>query len=174
MMKPLSVLLVAGLILSGCGGWSNSRVNPRNWFGSSRPVPVEAAVPAETNPLMPARGGRGLFSRPAPVDSSLPIAKVTELRIDPTPSGAIVSAVGVASRQGPYATELRPVTTEEEAADGVMSFSFRVVYPQEATVVGSELSRTVHDAYTLSSQRLRGVRVIRVAGRENALESRRR
>ncbi|MFV0514509.1 MAG: hypothetical protein ACK5MY_12915 [Jhaorihella sp.] len=172
MMKPLSVLLVTGLILSGCGGWSNSRVNPRNWFGSSQPVPVEAAT--ETNPLMPARGGLGLFSRPAPVDSSLPIAKVTELRIEPTPSGAIVYAVGVASRQGPYATELRPVTTEEEAADGVMAFSFRVVYPREATVVGSELSRTVHDAYTLSNQRLRGVRVIRVAGRENALESRRR
>lgn len=173
MKKPLSILVVAAVVLAGCGGWSNSRVNPRNWFGNSQPVAVQNA-PGETNPLMPGSAGKGMFSRPDPADYSVPIARVTELRVEPTPSGAIVYAAGVAARQGPFQTELRLVTTEEDAEAGVMAFSFRVVYPKDATVVGSELSRTVHDARTLSRQDMDGVKVIRVSGRENALESRRR
>lgn len=173
MKTSLSVLVVAGLLLSSCGGWRDSRINPGNWFGNSRSVPV-AATATETNPLMPGTSRKGMFSRPDPVDYSLPIAKVTELRIEPTPTGAIVYAEGVAARQGPFSTELRRVTTEEEVEKGVMSFSFRVVYPTDATFVGNERSRTVHEAYTLRAQDLDGVKLVRVVGRDNALESRRR
>lgn len=172
MKKTLSVLVVSSLVLSGCGNWRDSRVNPGNWFANSRSVPVAAA--GEVNPLMPATSRKGMFSRPDPVDYSLPIARVSELRIEPTPTGAIVYAQGVAARQGPFNTELRRVTTEEEAKQGIMSFSFRVVYPKEATFVGSEHSRTVHEAYTLRRKDLRGVKLIRVIGRDNTLESRRR
>lgn len=174
MTKPLAVLLAASLLLAACGGWSTSRVNPRNWFGSARSVPVEASAEATpVNPLVPQRG-KGMFARPDAVDSSLPIARVTELRIEPTTSGAIIYAAGVASRQGPYEVRLRDVTTEEEAKQGILALSFRVVYPRAATVVGSEFSRTVHAAHSIRTQDLRPVRMVRVSGRENSLESRRR
>ncbi len=99
MQKPLTVLLVASLLLAGCGGWSESRLNPGNWFGKSRPAPVAAAE--EVNPLIP-KSSKGIFSRPEREDVTVPIAEVTELRVDPTTTGAIIYAEGVAARQGPY------------------------------------------------------------------------
>lgn len=173
MQKPLTVLLVASLLLAGCGGWRDSRINPTNWFGNSRSQPVEAAAADDANPLVPSRR-RGVFSRTPRADISVPIATISELRVEPTADGAIVYAAGIATRQGPYQVELRPVTTDEEAENGVMSFSFRVVYPEDATPVGTELSRTVHVAHSLSRQEIRNVRMVRVAGRENLREVRRR
>lgn len=171
MRKPLSVLLAASLVLAGCGGWSTSRVNPRNWFGSPREIPVEGAA-TPVNPLLPRRSS--MFAKPTPEDNSLPIARVTELRIDQTSTGAIIYAEGIAGRQGPYDTELRPVSTEEEIKDGILTLSFRVVYPPYQTAGGNELSRTVREAHSLSRQELQGIRTVRVVGRDNALETRRR
>lgn len=171
MRRSLSVLLAASLVLAGCGGWSDSRINPRNWFGPAEPAVVVAGA-AETNPLIPTRVS--IFARPAAEDVSLPIARVSELRIEPTATGAIVYAKGIAGRQGPYQTELRPVSTLEEAEDGILVLSFRVVYPPYQTPAGNELSRTVNEAHTLSRADLRTIRVVRVTGRDNALETRRR
>ena len=53
MRKSISLILIASLITASCG-WRDSRVNPRNWFGNSRDVPVEV-VDAEANPLIPIR-----------------------------------------------------------------------------------------------------------------------
>lgn len=168
MRKSLLVLVAASLVLAGCGGWGTSRVNPKNWFGHSRPVAADSA----RNPLMPARSR--MFARAKAEDKSLPIARVTELRIEPTTTGAIVYAAGVAGRQGPYQAELRPVSTSEETAAGTLVLSFLVVYPPYDTPAGSALSRTVHEAHTLSAQDLRAIKMIRVTGRDNALESRRK
>ncbi len=173
MRRPIPLLLAAGLILAGCSSWSNSRVNPANWFGNRDRGAAESA-PGETNPLIPARAGRGVFSRPAPVDRSVPIARVTALRVEPTPSGAIIYAVGVAERQGPYQTELRPIPPAEGDRKDTLSLSFRVVYPGYPTDVGTERSRTVHEALTLSRKDLEGIRVIRVSGQSNTLQTRRR
>ena len=170
MHKPLSLLLAASLVLAGCGGWGTSRVNPMNWFGRAQPAATGST--GETNPLMPTSSK--MFARPEAEDKSLPIARVTELRIEQTTTGAIVYAQGVAGRQGPYKTELRPVSTADETRDGILVLSFRVVYPPYETPSGSELSRTVHEAHTLSGQDLRAARLIRVTARDNALESRRR
>jgi len=172
MQKPLTVLLVTSLLLSACGGWSTSSVNPRNWFGSSKSVPVDINE-GSTNPLLPP-DRINLLTRPEAPDASLPIAKVTELRIEATPSGAIIYAVGVATRQGAFESSLRPVLSDDNKQKGILEFSFRVVYPVDATLTGSDFSRTVHEAYSISKQDLQGVRLIRVVGRENALESRRR
>ena len=164
----LSVLLLGALTLSACG-WRDSRINPRNWFGNSREVPVETVV--ETNPLIPRRSGL----RPAPVDTSVPIDRVTELRIEPTNSGAIVYASGIAQWQGAYNARLVPVNrTLTPDENGVLEFSFRVVYPRRSNAVGSEFSRTVHEAFSLSDQDLAAIRTIRVTGARNAQESRRR
>jgi hypothetical protein len=170
MRKSLSVLLAASLVLAGCGGWGSSRVNPMNWFGQSRSVAVDTA--SASNPLMPARSR--VFAKAPAEDKSLPIARVTELRIEQTTTGAIVYAEGIAGRQGPYQTELRPASTEEEAEAGILVLSFRVVYPPYDTPAGSELTRTVHEAHTLSGPELRAIKLIRVTGRDNAMESRRK
>jgi len=171
MQKTLTVLLVTSLFLAGCGGWRDSRLNPGNWFGKSRSERV--VTPEETNPLIP-QNRTGMFSRPEREDVSVPIAQVTELRVEPTTTGAIVYAEGVAARQGPYEVELRPVTTPEDEAEGTLSLSFRVVYPEAATPVGTEFSRKVHVAYSMTTQEIRDIRTIRVLGRDNARSTRRR
>ena len=172
MKKHVTVLLVASLLLAGCGGWRDSRINPGNWFGKSRSERVEA--PAEAvNPLLP-KGRKGILSRPDPVDATVPIAEVTELRVEPTTTGAIIYVEGLAARQGPYEVELRPVTTPEEAAEGVFSLSFRVVYPQRATRMGTPFSRTVRAAHSMTKQEIRDIRTIRVVARDNVRTTKRR
>ncbi len=174
MHRPIPLLLAASLILAGCSGWSNSRVNPANWFRAKTPTPASTPAEGGANPLMPASTGSNLLARPAPEDRSVPIARVTVLRVEPTPSGAIVYAEGVAERQGPYQTELRPIPPAEGDRKNTLSLSFRVVYPVNPTDVGNERSRTVHEALTLSRKELAGIRTIRVTGQENTLQTRRR
>ncbi|MEY8843247.1 hypothetical protein AB9K41_29795 [Cribrihabitans sp. XS_ASV171] len=164
-------LLVAALGLSACGGWRDSRVNPSNWFGGSREVPVDTVPAAETNPLIPQRSGTGLLSRPEREDRSQPIMTVTELEVEPTPSGAIIRATGVGLRQGGFDAQLRPDPT---AAEGVLAYTFRVIYPEDPTPQGTEASRTIRAAVTLSRQQLAGITTIRVSGAQNARETRRR
>jgi hypothetical protein len=171
MRIPILLTLLASLVLASCG-WRDSRVNPRNWFGNSRDVPVETVAEEEVNPLIPTR--RSILERNTGPDASVPIGTITELRIEPTPSGAIVYASGIADRQGAFRARLVPDTDDLSAVDGVLGFTLRVEYPRDATPVGSEFSRTVHEAYTLSSQTLAQVRTIRVSGERNAKESRRR
>ncbi len=174
MQKTLSVLMIAALTLSACNSWRDSRVNPSNWFGSSRPAPVETP-PDEANALVPQQGdGRGLFARPEEEDRSVPITKIDELRIDPTPTGAIVYAAGTGQRQGAYNARLVRVDSEDNQKNGVLEFTFRVTYPTYATREGTERSRMVSDAINVSRQDLEGIRLVRVAGQQNALESRRR
>ncbi|WP_171207386.1 MULTISPECIES: hypothetical protein [unclassified Ruegeria] len=174
MYKNLSALLVATVLLSACGNWGNSRANPSNWFGRSDPAPVEVS-PDDANALIPQDSDSlGLFSRPEAEDTTVPIAIIDELRIDPTPHGAIIYASGTAIRQGAFNAELRRVVSEENTANGIIEYSFRVNYPDFATRQGSVQSRTVSDAANLSTQDLQGIRLIRVVGQQNALESRRR
>lgn len=174
MQKSLSVFLIATLTLSGCSGWRDSRVNPSNWFGPSTPAPIEEPVD-EANALIPEQGsGRGLFARPEQVDTSVPIATVTALRVDPRPSGATVLATGTAFRQGAFDAQLLPVASEENRKNGILEFEFRVKYPDYATAQGPERTREVTDAIDVTRQNLDGVRVIRVKGQQNALETRRR
>jgi hypothetical protein len=170
MHKPLALTLASALVLAGCGGWKDSRVNPSNWFGRS--ASAEARVPEGTNPLLPQESNaRGIFAKKPPEDKSVLISQVTGLQIERTASGAIIHASGGAARQGAFDVELRK---SETAEDGVLAYDFRVVYPEEATLKGSEFSRTLHAARTLSKQDLEAVSLVRVNGAENARESRRR
>lgn len=171
MRKSLTVIVMASLLVASCGGWGDSRANPRNWFGKSRPVTT--AVPVEgTNALIPKRSA--LAKRPDPVDRSEPINAITELRIDRTPTGAIVYVTGVANRQGAFDAELRLNPVGEGSSNDVLSYTFYVVYPDYPTPVSTERSRTVIEAHTVSNHELQGVRLIRVSAAQNALETRRR
>lgn len=177
MRKSVIILAAAALLLSSCGGWRDSRANPRNWFGSSSPAPV-ASVDASGEPvntLVPQRsGGNRLFSRPDAVDLSVPVQAVSELIVEQTPAGAIIRATGLAQRQGAYGAVLRPEPASDAADSGVLSYSFRVTYPEDATIVGNERTRTIHAARTLTRKDLEGVSTIRVKGETNMRESRRK
>ncbi|MEP2717518.1 hypothetical protein [Pseudophaeobacter sp.] len=123
------------------------------------------------NPLIPENGGKSIFARPDPEDLSIPARQISELRVEPTPNGAIIYATAIAARQGAHDLELRRVPDTDP---DVLEYTFRVVYPVAATPSGSEHSRTVQAAVTVSKQFLREVRIIRVIGAENQRETRRR
>ncbi|MDE4131552.1 hypothetical protein PXK00_00395 [Phaeobacter sp. QD34_3] len=169
MRKPLSLLLAGAIVLAGCGGWRDSRINPSNWFGSSRTV--EAPSSSDANPLIPQKTRLGIFDKPKAEDRSTLVAEVSELRIERTPTGAIIYATGVAARQGAFDVELRPVENDDPS---VLEYDFRVVYPIAGTPAGSTFSRTLRAAASHSNSDLAGVRLIRVNGATNARESRRR
>ncbi|SLN10162.1 hypothetical protein [Ruegeria meonggei] len=174
MLKPLSILMVTALTLSACTSWRESRVNPSNWFGPSTPSVAETS-PDDANALVPQeKEGSGLFARPDPEDTSVAIAKIDELRLDPTPGGAIVYVSGTAARQGAYNAQLVRVNSEENQKNGVLEYTFKVNYPNYATNQGTERSRMVSDAANVSQQDLQGIRLVRVVGQQNTLESRRR
>ncbi len=170
MRRPVILLLAASLTLAACGGWSNSRLNPGNWFGRSREVPVEA-VAGEVNPLLPTPSA---INRKSAADRHVPIATVTELTVERTLTGAIVRATGVAARQGAYEARLTPVPAQEGDPAGVLRYTFEVVYPRNPSAVGNERTRTVLVARALSDQDLQGVRLIRVTAASNSRETRRR
>lgn len=169
MRRPLTLLLAGSILLAGCGGWRDSRINPTNWFGRSERI----AEPEDStaNPLIPEKTGKGVFRKSEAEDKSVLVTEVTELRIEKTPVGAIVYATAIAQRQGAYDVELRPVPNDDPA---VLEYDFRVIYPQQATAAGSPFSRTLRAAASESTKDLEKVRVIRVNGATNARESRRR
>lgn len=174
MHKSLTVLLTAGVLLSSCG-WSDSRVNPRNWFGGSTEVPVQTEAEAEAvNPLIPKKKNSILRRKEVPEVVGDPIASIAQLRIERTASGAIIHATGIGAREGAYEARLVPDNEDETAVDGVLSYTFRVFYPQNATALGTTRTRRVDVARSVSSQTMQGVRSIRVSAAENARESRRR
>lgn len=165
MKKSLTVLLVGSLFLAGC----NSRLNPGNWFGAGRTVATTSDAAA--NSLIPQRSG--MFSRPAKVDRSERIAAISELVIEREPGGAIIRTTGIGARQGAFAARLAPANPDLLPEDGVLTFDFMVLYPQSPTPVGTDLSRGVTAAFTVTNQQLDGVRAIRVRGAQNTQEARR-
>lgn len=174
MRKPILVLLATSLFLAGCGGWRDSRVNPGNWFGQSRPAAV-ATVDGEdaANPLIP-RTRTSILARAEVEDISVLIPNITELRVERTSTGATIYATGVATRQGAYGSSLRLDPVDENTKSDVLSFTFRVLYPPYPTPAGPERTRTIREARSLSDKDLRGIRLIRVKGAQNQRETRRR
>ncbi len=181
MRKTILILTAASIVLAACG-FRDSRVNPRNWFGASRERAIEARAQraqtetktVEVNPLLPART-RSIAAPPEVRDLSVEVEQVTELRVEPTATGAIIYASGIATRQGAFGARLTPANDSAEPDEnGVLSLSFRVVYPRYATLKGTDFSRTVHDAFSLTNVQLQRVRVIRVTAAQNARETRRR
>lgn len=171
MQRPLILCLVAAVALSACG-FGGSRLNPLNWFGKSREVAV-AETAGPVNPLIPK--GRSILARPDPVDFSVPIDQISDLVIEPTPSGAIIRATGIAARQGAFDARLVPDNADllpDES--GTLTFSYRVLYPRWSTPVGSAHSRTINEAYSISKNDLARIRTVRVEAAQNARESRRR
>ncbi|UTS80324.1 hypothetical protein [Phaeobacter piscinae] len=174
MQRSLALLLVGAVALSGCG-FRDSRVNPLNWFGGSDEVEVVETSGEPVNPLIPVQNRVSVFARPDAVDESVLVQSVTDMRVERTPTGAIVYATGIAARQGAYGVELRLDEADRDARtrDATLDFTFRAIYPDTRTALGSERTRTLRAAVSLSQQQLASVRSIRVVAAQNARESRR-
>lgn len=150
--RSLILMLALAASLSGCARVSESRLNPFNWFGSSEESTQAAPAEIETDP------------RPR-------VARITSLRIEPTPTGAIVRATGLPPTQGWYAAALVPES--DEPVNGEMIYVFRAVPPQDPKRVSTVQSRELSVARALSQQDLAATRSVRVIGATNALVARR-
>lgn len=146
-------LLVLGLctLLTGCGGFSDSGLNPANWFGRSEPR--EAIV-------LPAEG----------TDPRLLVDTVLSLTVEPIPGGAIVRARGQTPTQGWWQAELVPLDIDDK---GALVYEFRLEPPLAVTPVNTPQSRQIDVAIFVSDIKLGDVREIVVQGATNARSARR-
>ena len=181
----IPVLLMSTLVLSGCGGWSVSRANPKNWFGRSTSEVIVATDPGagqdvEYNPLIEntersalIRKNKttiqksGLLRRRDKVvayEGTL-VDQITDLNVEPTPTGAIVRVTGLPSREGAFDVRLLR-ENEDGPVDGVMTYTLNAYQPIQ-TRRGSERTRTVRAGDFLSNDELARTTTIRVQGARN-------
>ena len=118
MKQAVAAILV--LSLTGCGGFSDSKWNPRNWGGKDK---AATSVEPVQKP------------DPALLDPRSMMASVTEVRTDRSAGGVILRATGVAPGPGYWGAELVPLA-EETPVDGVLVYLFRVSPPTETSVPG--------------------------------------
>ena len=140
--------------LSGCGGVS---LNPFSWFGGQSEASVETLNDVTFVEFE---------------DPRERITRVTSLRVNRTPGGAIVQATGLPPQQGWHSAALVPVN-DGEPTDGVLTFDFRAFPPTAPTRASTVQSREIVVGYTLSNTQLLGVRTIRVVAATNIATTRR-
>lgn len=197
MRFTLLVLMVSSLFLSACGGsFRDSRLNPSNWFGrsTSQPAPgtgtatsADGRAEEEVNPLIGERkqsqliaanrrstGASGsIFDRDKKEGPYLGtrVARVTDLVVEPTSTGAIVRVTGLSGRQGAFDVRLLPVD-DSQPRDGVMTYEFLALQPIN-TPVGPERARLLQVARKVGAEDLEQIRTIRVLARTNMRTTRR-
>ncbi len=146
-MKPLAVLLVAALVLSGCAQVRQSPANPLNWFGSSRAGPqLGEMTRADGRPM---------------------VAQITDLSVEPSATGAIVRAEGLVQTLGWHSAAL-VAENNGRPVDGVLTYRFVASPPRGAQEQGSERARSVTAAATISEITLERVARIVVAAEGNS------
>lgn len=159
-MRRVTLLgIAAALTLTGCARVAESRFNPMNWFGRSQEVVV--VDPADRQPLIPANRQTTI------VDGRSLVQSVSALRVDRTPTGAIVRATGLAPTQGFYNAEL----VNGGVSNGVLTLQFRAQAPADFEPQGTPRSRQINAAYAIDAADLSGIRTIRVEAASNARTS---
>jgi hypothetical protein len=152
-VKSIGAMVLALGLLSGCATVSNSQLNPFNWFGSDDEETLDPiTVENERRPL---------------------VSEITNLVIERTPGGAIVRVTGLPPSQGWFAPELVNLDPFGNAADGVLSYSFRAVPPEDPTRVSTAQSRELSAAVFVPNSTLQTVRIIQVTGAQNSRVARR-
>ena len=143
--------IVALSMLTACGGFRDSRLNPKNWFGRSQPAEQTsvAAEPADKRPL---------------------VDQVLSMQVESFPGGAIVRASGLPPTQGYWDAELVALPLDDT---GKLVLEFHVFPPINGAAVVNQQSREITVAYSLSTIKLEGVSQIIVQGANNARASKR-
>lgn len=160
----IATTLVSSLVLSGCSGWRDSRVNPSNWFGGSSSQPTET-TDANPNPLIgESRGGLFGGNRIETYEGT-PVDQVTGLRLERTASGAIIHVAARSARQGAY--DVRLVSeTDGEPVDGELVLTLKAMQPQNMRQ-GPASTRLINAARYVSNPELERIRTIRVIAARN-------
>jgi hypothetical protein len=141
-MSRIILALALCLGLAACG---ESRLNPLNWFGGEREERIRVTeVETVTDP------------RPL-------VAEITALSIEPTTSGAILTATALTDATGYWQAEL----VEGGRAEGEAVFEFRAAAPLAGAMVGPAPTREIRAAVALNQDDLEGLRSVTVIGREN-------
>lgn len=149
MKKSLLTLLVVALTVTGCSTIRDSRINPRNWFGSSR---------AERPALGPVSDT---------VDNRALVAQITALSIEPTSSGGLLRAEGVTATAGWWDGELVAGNFARPEA-GVLTLRFVAAAPREPVADTGIQSRTLIAVYALTQAQLDSVASIVVTAEGNS------
>ena len=145
------VVLGLAVVLAGCGGVRQSKLNPFNWFKKSEPRETIVLPGEATDP-------RAL------------VETVLSMAVEPMPGGAIVRARGLTPTQGWWDAELVARDIDE---NGVLVYEFRLLPPTGRTDVNTQRSREIDVAIFISNVKLEPVREIVVQGATNARTSRR-
>ena len=165
MNKALIAALALTLATAGCGTIRSSKLNPFNWFGKSQPEVQSTLAP------------RGGYPEQIGKPWQQPVAQVTSLSVDKTPTGAIVTAIGLPPTQGYWDTDLVALDKGQPDAQGVVRYRFMLAPPAadsaDARRVSTPQSREVSAAAFISNYKLEGVRKIVVEGAGNARSVRR-
>ncbi|HKL65850.1 MAG TPA: hypothetical protein VJ886_07050 [Roseovarius sp.] len=179
MKRRVFLGLAAAGVLAGCGGFRDSRINPRNWFGRSRSRRRDEAAAADpnANPLIPEEEEDGLFDairnrrKDAPYPGTL-VAEVSALAVERATGGAIIRVRGLAAQQDVYDVRLIPDTPGGAPAGGVLGYELRAVHAPLSAATDSR-PREVQTAVFVTDKTLESVREIRVRGARNERTSRR-
>ena len=170
MRKPLAALLIASIALPGCGAIRDSRLNPFNWFGRAEvTAPAPGSETGAVNPLIPKKR-QGVLQRPEEVYQGVLVDRVSELRVERTPGGAVVRVTGISLLQGAYEVQLAAAKTQPKPNE--LLLELKAVQPLNQRQ-GSEASRRITAALDLTEQDLQGIRVIRVKAARNSATTRR-
>jgi hypothetical protein len=148
--RPLLIVVFCSA-LAGCGGFSDSGLNPFNWFGNSEPRET-IVLPEEQ-------------SDPRPL-----VQTVQTMTVEPVPGGAIVRATGQTPTQGWWAAELVPLPVDE---NDTLVYEFRLLPPIDRSATGAPRTREVEVAIYISDYKLDAAREIVVQGSGNARSARR-
>lgn len=172
MQRRVFLSLAAVSVLAGCGGFRQSRANPRNWFGRSRSRPRAAEpVSGTTNPLIPEREDTIFRRNREKVYDGTLVDQVSRMVIERTSDGGIIRVEGISLRQGAF--DVRLVSeTKNEPLNGVLEYKLMALQPEDQPQ-GPERARTVLAAVFVSNQTLERSDVIRVVGARNEQISRR-
>jgi hypothetical protein len=150
-MMRLSAVLCLTLMLAGCGGFKDSKLNPFNWFGQSQET-QKVALPER------------------PKDQRALVETVLTMQVEEVPGGAIIRATGLTPTQGWWKADLVAQPVDE---NGRLVLEFRIFPPVETTRVNTPRSREVVVAEYMSNIKLGPVREVVVQGVSNARAARR-
>lgn len=154
MKTPILALVVVAVALVGCGNMRQSRLNPRNWFGTSHEERPDLGAISST------------------IDNRALVAQITELAIEPTSSGALLRAEAVMPTAGWWDAEL-VADNNGRPVQGVLTFRFVAAAPRTPAPDTGVRSRTLVAAHPLSSALLEVTSEVVVTGSANSRRIRR-
>ncbi len=147
---PLSARTTAAIVslalLAGCAGFSQSRLNPRNWFGPRQLTVQEFSIQRAADP------------RPL-------IAQIITVDLEPLPSGGLLRATGRAETQGYWFADLIVGEVDDK---GTLTVEFRAYPAPQGAAVSTPRSREITAAVSLRADTLAAAKRIRVRGAKNA------